>query len=518
MLTGGTLVLALMMQTVAVTPVYADEAVEGEAAAGEEAAGEEGALPEGGEESPLPEGAEGEVPAADAAAVEAVAADTVVPGTIVANNGMYIANSFPDSYLPSGFRKQTVAYEGQNIDLAYMDASNGLVTLAYLTDAAGTFGDFYICDTSTAEMSDYVRFEGGNDRFIIVLKPMGADIPTGFSPTALSVNGKSVSAWVYTGETTDDKDKDKDDKDSEESSEEGSEEKKDGFLGGLLGSLKPVKAYAGELDLGIGVGSGNSEDTANAGGQPADAAPADGTTPEGVPADGAATEGLPADGTATDGVPVDGAVTEGVPADAAAVDQTVDTSGLDAAAAVPTGGTPSTSEYFLVYAIDQTGNLGFYLYDSVGQTYQRYADFGAGSLEKLEKAEKSAKIRLFIIVGLVVLLIVLVIILVNMALSGKKGDDYYDDDDNYEEMKRRVEKKSKRAARVSRRTDYYDDSEYDDDDDDYEDDDDGEDVKVYKKAERKQPAAPQEQLRPRKKAPSQDIDLDDDFSFDFIKR
>ena len=140
MLIGGALAVTVLIQAVNATPVYADEAVEGE-----EAAGEEGADLEGAEGA---EGAEGEMPDEGDAAAEVSSGDTVTPGTIVANNGMYIANSFPASYLPSGFRKQTVAYQGQNIELAYMDASNGLVTLAYLTDASGSYGDFYLCDTA----------------------------------------------------------------------------------------------------------------------------------------------------------------------------------------------------------------------------------------------------------------------------------------------------------------------------------------------------------------------------------
>ena len=472
-LIGSTLALSVLLQTVVTVPVYADEAVEGE-----ETAGEEGADAEGGEDAEGEESSEGE-----AAETETSSEGAVVPGTIVANNGMYIANSFPDSYLPSGFRKQVVAYQGQNIELAYMDASNGLVSLAYLTDASGSSGDFYLCDTATAEMSDYVRFEGGNDKYLIVLDPGNAAVPVGFSPTALSVNGKSVTAWVYTGESSDDK------SDGESDDAEDKSDDSKGGLFGLFGWLKPVNAYAGELDLGIGVGAGNDE-SSGAGAGSSDTVDA-GDLPEGDDSDAS-------------------------PADTEAAS-------FDIAAPAASGTTPSASDYFLVYGIDQSGNMGFYLYDSVGQTYQRYVDLGAGMASELEDAKKSARIRLFIIAGLAVLLIVLIIILINMALSGgKRGDDYFDDDDDYEEMKRRVEKKSKRSTRTGRsEPDDYDDydDEYDDDYDDY-DEDDGEDVKVYKKTERggAAPAPAQEQLKPRKKAPSQDIDLDDDFSFDFIKR
>ena len=496
---GGTLAITLIFQAAAVTPVYADEAAEGEAPAGEEGAG---AGEEGGEAAEPVEGAEGEAPEGDVAAAPD-AGGAPAAGTIMTNNGMYIANSFPDDYLPSGFRKMTVAYQGQNVELASMDASNGMITLAYLTDASGSNGDFYLCDTSTAEMSDYVRFEGGNDRFIIVLDPGSAEAPEGFEQTALSVNGKSVKAWVYTGESSDDKDKKKDkdeDKDKDKEDKDSDDEDKDkdkdkGFLGGLLGALKPTEAYAGELDLGIGSGAGTGESDAGA-----------------VPAAGGD------DGSGD--VPLPDAA-EG--SDSGESQDSAPATDFTTSAPVSSGGEPQPSEYFLVYAIDQSGYQGFYLYDSIAQTYIRYVDLGAGSASKLEDAQKSAKIRLFIIIGLVVLLIVLAIILINMSLSGNRKDDYFDDDDDYEEMKRRVEKKSKRSSRLSHND--YDD--YDDDYDDYDDEDDMEDVKVYKKPDRRRLAPAQQpqrqmqsqsQMGVRRQAPSQDIDLDDDFSFDFIKR
>lgn len=462
---GVVLAAAVAFTAVNTVPVYAEENVEGEAAA-------EGAV-EGAESSE-------EVDAADLLAAEdgaAAGGDMVSPGTIIANNGMYIANSFPDSYLPSGFRKQTVAYQGQNIELAYMDASNGAVTLAYLTDASGSFGDFYLCDTATATMSDYVRFEGGNDHFLIVLGSGSVEVPDGFVPASLTVNGKSVSAWTYS--------------DSAPSSDSKDDEKKGLF--GFLGSIGTVKVYAGELDLGVGAGD------AGAGAAPVvDAAAAD-----------------PAAG-----------VDVAAPADTAAV---TDAATLDTTAADQTSATPaaenSASDFFLIYGMDQSGSQGFYLFDSVGQTYMRYVALGAGESDDLVAAKKSARTRLFIIAALAVLSLILLIIVINMALSGRKtDDDYYDYDDDYEAMKKRVEKKSKKAPSPKRKDDY-DDYDDDYDDDGYEDEE--EDVKVYSKkpartsrrsAEDDWEAEEDLQPRPSRKAPSQDIDLDDDFSFDFIKK
>ena len=495
-LTVITVAVALMCQTAATATAYADENVE------EAPAPEEGA--EGGEL------AEGELPPAEegVAEGEAVATDTVTPGSIMANNGMYIANTFPDSYLPSGFRKQTVAYQGQNVDLAYMDASGGAVTLAYLTDASGSFGDFYLCDTATATMSDYVRFEGGNDRFLIVLNPAGVSVPDGFVPASLTVNGKSVQAWVYSedGDSSSKDDKD-DDKNKDEDKDEDKDKDKDkkGGLLGLFGSLAPVKAYAGELDLGVGAGAET--------GAPEGAAPA---TVDPAAADPAAVDPAAVDPAAVDPAAADPAAATGGDTEVADL-----TSSSQAA-----GGEASPGDFFLIYGMDQSGSQGFYLFDSVGQTYQRYVALGAGESDELAAAKKTARTRLFIICGLAVLALVLLILVINMALSGRRGDDdYYDYDDDYEEMKRRVEKKSKRSSGGLRRNKDYDDDYYDDYDDEEE-----EDVKVYDKAPKRSQrraaepeddyfgAEPDPGLQPRRKAPAQDIDLDDDFSFDFIKK
>ena len=476
---GVVLAAAVAFTAVSAVPVYAEENVEGEAAA-------EGAV-EGAESSE-------EVDAADLPVAEdgaAAGGDMVSPGNIIANNGMYIANSFPDSYLPSGFRKQTVAYQGQNIELAYMDASNGAVTLAYLTDASGSFGDFYLCDTATATMSDYVRFEGGNDRFLIVLAPGTVTVPDGFVPASLTVNGKSVSAWVYSDSAP-----------ASDSKDDGDDDK--GGLFGFLGSIGTVKVYAGELDLGVGAGDAGAGAGAGTAAPVVDAAPVDPAAGGDVAA--------PAD-------PASGA-DAATPADTAAV--------TDTNAADQTSGTPaaenSVSDYFLVYGMDQAGNQGFYLFDSVGQTYQRYVALGAGESDELVAAKKSARTRLFIIAALAVLSLILLIIVINMALSGRRNDDdYYDYDDDYEAMKKRVEKKSKRTPSPKRKDDYDDYDDYEDDE--YEDEE--EDVKVYSKkpartsrrsAEDDWEAEEDLQPRPARKAPSQDIDLDDDFSFDFIKK
>ncbi len=485
------------------TKVYAEEEIAAEGAEGE---GLEGEGLEG-------ESLEGELPAEESVS-------TVTPGTILANNGLYIANTFPDSMLPDGFHRVTVAYEGQGIDLASMDTNN-LVNLAYLTDATGTVGDFYLCDTATAMMSDFVKFDGGNGKFLIVLDP-GDNVnpPAGFTKANLNVNGKTVIAWTLpTGESSE-------------------EEKKEGAAFRLT-----EQVYAAGLDIGAGAAGGSGEES------PAEASAA---VPEGEPS----SEPVPDGGN-------DAAAAEAAAAAAAEV----------AAAAVETDGSgfikARPADFFLVYGIDQSGLQGFYLYDTLGQTYQRYLEIDTGESEATAKYRKSAQIRLFIIAGLIVFAVVLLFIIVNMALSGRKGgrsDD--DDDDDVEAMKKRVRTKEKKALKKNGRRfisshdddDEYDDEDDDDDDDDGYDDDEEDDVRYYRKSDLRtgrgvrssaqdygyrqdrrtaddrdweEESTPADRGRygghsgygdqggyadqSRYQDGGQDIDLDDDFNFDFIK-
>ena len=427
-------VLTTSVLDLGTTKVFAEEAAE-ETEAVDGAA--EGAV-EGGEA-----GLEGEAvdPGLEGAGDPLAQGGGVTPGTILANNGLYIANTFPDSLMPVGFHRQTVAYQGQNIDLAYMDNSD-MVVLAYLTDATGAIGDFYLCDTATATMSDYVRLDGGNGRFLIILDP-GDNInaPTGFNKTVANINNKNVTAWsLPDGSSSDEKDKkDKKDEDKEAS------------------NPLVLKVYAADLGLGIGAGSTDS------GAGDAGAVPADGT---GLPADGT---GLPADGTQagdgavvvdnsyTDGTTVDPTVAAAQAAEAAAASVVTDAAGFVK---------PQPTEYYLIYGIDYNGAQGFFLYDTLGQTYQRYVEIDMGENEETAKYKKSAQIRLFIIAGLILFAVVLIFIIVNMSLGSRRGGSSrrYEGDDDVEEVKRRVKSKERRSVSgggQNRR--YIGEDDYDDD-------------------------------------------------------
>ncbi len=429
-------IVFMMVFSCSLTAAFADE-VEGEITDGEEA-GEEGE--EAGEEGME----DGELSPEEALA----ALETVTPSSITTNiDGKYLALSFPASELPKGFAVKTVDYQGEQVMLAYITAKSSVigaegltVHLAYLTDENGQDGEFYLCDTTeNARMSDMIKIDGAEDRFIIVLDP-GDNVvgPVGFVQHKLQWGKKTAVAWSLPEDTAEeeDKDKKKDGKDKEEKEEK--EPEKDA-------SLFSVYAYADELHLSAG---------------------------EAVASPSGGGSVLPGDSDTEDSFKAD--TQEGD--DSANEDAML---ALDAIAHTNAAGLiqAQPKEFCLLYAIDESGNLGFYLYDIERGTYQRYVDIPKGESATLIKYRKLSRTRLFIIIVLVIILVIMTIILVNTLLN-RRGGAYEDEEDPEEEaMRKRAKDKERRS--IGRREGAYlldeEESREDDFEDDYDEEEDGED-------------------------------------------
>ncbi|MBR0147789.1 MAG: hypothetical protein IJM23_01190 [Lachnospiraceae bacterium] len=342
---------------------------------GEEAQGEE-AAPEGEEATPEGEGS------------------SLTMSDLQADNGRFIAATFPDDLMPEGFHKSGCTYKDQRIEIAYMDSdAAGDVVLAYLADEDGSNGDFYLCDIITAQMSDFVQIKNGAQGYIIVLNP-GDNVvaPAGFTRAELKYGDKTVTAWMLPQEES----------------------------VSLLDDPFTVNVYAGEINRiamgGVdGLLSGSKEE------EPEEAD------------EGEAKEEEKQEEKAED---VKDASGEGEAAATAseAVSQEEDGSRLVSA--------PS-SDFFMVYAIDNTGTVGFYLYDKVQKTYQRYVALSSADSEGAASYKKSAQIRLYIIAGLAFVVIILLFVLVNMMISRRDEDeDEYESEepeDFYERQRRKRE-------------------------------------------------------------------------------
>ncbi|MBO6133996.1 MAG: hypothetical protein J6P05_06655 [Lachnospiraceae bacterium] len=370
------------------------------------------------EEAETEEGAASEEGGEEAGSEGAAEAGTVPAGQIETNiEGKYLAVTFPENELPMGFTKTSVDYAGTSVDIAELQTKSstiglqGLtVTIAYLTDADGSNGEFYLCDTTdNAKMSDLIKIDGADGRYIIILDP-GDNVvgPVGFTKRSLQWGGKSAVAWsLPNGNSSKNKsgsEKTEEAEETEESEAPGEEESDS------LSSLFSVKAYAFGLPS-AGSGSMGGDD--------------EGGTQSSVPGD---LSSLPA-------AAVESAMQE--------LDSIAHTNASGLIQAQP-------KEFCLLYATDESGNLGFYLYDITGRTYQRYVDIDKGESDTLMKYRKLSRTRLLIIVVLIIVLVIMLFILINTKLAvGKrhslKGGD--DDRDEMDVMRERVAKKEKMGLR-----------------------------------------------------------------------
>ena len=515
-------ILAFMLITASMPAlVFAEEA------AAEEEAGEENGGEENGEEGGEENGEEGELSEEEALAMaEAAQAELekVVPSDIGTNiDGKYIALSFPASEVPEGFAVKTVDYQGQQVSLAYMTSKSATIGaegltihLAYLTDKDGGHGEFYLCDTTeNAKMSDMIMIEGAPGKYIIILDP-GDNVvgPDGFTQHKLQWGSKTATAWSLPEDLPEE----------EDSTEEGSKEPE------KEASLFGVKAYAAELNLNAGeaarsggagdVGSGEGEEESNS-----DAAsPMD--TDEGKQSG----EGAGEDDNAM-----------------VALDAIAHTNASGLIQAQP-------KEFCLLYAIDESANLGFYLYDIERGTYQRYVDIPKGESQTLVKYKKLSRTRLFIIIVLLIVLVIMIIILVN-TLINRRNDDYGEDEEDPEEEAMRQRAKAKERKNIGRgeraylldeepedeeefEDDYEDDEEDDEEEDDYEDEEDDEPVAASRTVRHRSITHPVQKSEPEvdwenmeitaglnpkktnsaleKKKREADFDFDEDFDFEFL--
>jgi len=119
---------------------------------------------------------------------------------------------------------------------------------------------------------------------------------------------------------------------------------------------------------------------------------------------------------------------------------------------------PSLSDFYLVYAINNTGNIGWYQYDKSEGTLQRYTQQSEGtsvdeealnadmksmqnSYDKLNEQYTSEKsFARKTIAVLIFIIAVLVVIIVNLFLRRGKDEDEWEDD--FKEVPKRFRKKA----------------------------------------------------------------------------
>lgn len=142
------------------------------------------------------------------------------------------------------------------------------------------------------------------------------------------------------------------------------------------------------------------------------------------------------------------------------------------------------SAYYVVYALNSDGEKGFYQYDTVDGTYQRYTpekadksdedeDTKAGILNKLRN--NLDKVILVVWGIFLFMLIVVIVLAIKLRHRNLELDDLYDEygiDEEEEVEESRVDKKAKKKAEKGKKSkkksedDFFD---FDDEDDEYDD-------------------------------------------------
>ena len=118
----------------------------------------------------------------------------IAQGTIDAGDGRVIQTVFAEEFKPVYFHKETTDYKGQNIECAKFDM--GDIILLYTTDASGADGKFMMYNPSTGELTDFRMIQGIENRFIIVLSDCEGPIPAGYTKAVLEWSGQTLTAFM----------------------------------------------------------------------------------------------------------------------------------------------------------------------------------------------------------------------------------------------------------------------------------------------------------------------------------
>lgn len=144
----------------------------------------------------------------------------------------------------------------------------------------------------------------------------------------------------------------------------------------------------------------------------------------------------------------------------------------------------NAKEYYLVYALSSEGTKGYYEYDSVEGTYQRYMFDPTEKEEKVkEDSPVLAKVKelvdhYFLLIAaviaalLLILLIVIIVLTVKLSRRNAELDSFYEgyDDENDEDREEDDEfPDNEYDDEYEYEDDAYDDDEYGDEDDEYDD-------------------------------------------------
>lgn len=115
----------------------------------------------------------------------------------VDNKSLYINSDFETSSMPESFSKETMDYDGREINVA--KSLTGDLILFYLSNEGEDQGEFYIYDKEGDSFDQYIEVEGRGGRYIILTPKEDLSIPDNYKEGNFSIDGKEVTGWQLEG-------------------------------------------------------------------------------------------------------------------------------------------------------------------------------------------------------------------------------------------------------------------------------------------------------------------------------
>ncbi len=117
------------------------------------------------------------------------------PDFTVNDLDLYIPNHIPETKIPADFEAKTITLNGK--DALGLSFKNGSLTVLYMEDEEKT-GALYVYNEKTGSVYPFVKLEAER-HYTIVLEPDAeVEVPTGFKPCTLPIEGKGVvQAFQY---------------------------------------------------------------------------------------------------------------------------------------------------------------------------------------------------------------------------------------------------------------------------------------------------------------------------------
>lgn len=123
------------------------------------------------------------------------AKEGVAAVNLTSDQPMYIWRTLENVTIPSKYAETTLEYHGETVAAAIV-ADSDAPTLLYLSNETGEVGGYYVYDADKDTLYPY-RTVNSVSKSYILLQPDGSvTLPDGFSETTLTIDEKTVTAWV----------------------------------------------------------------------------------------------------------------------------------------------------------------------------------------------------------------------------------------------------------------------------------------------------------------------------------